>query len=200
MFFVVDVETSGLTPWTGELLSVGIVPVTEFGEIEPDIENHFYSRVVYQGANIHYISEENMTPTQKWWLEQDYVVRDEAWNGYPRTHLYKLRNAINEYVERIEPDKSKRFIAANPVAFDKMWLESVYAQEYNKLWPFHYRCLCLRSMRYGLEFEETEYGSAKGAQESQVPHHAYHDALAEAYDLKHLIELKERYIEEILSR
>lgn len=200
MFFVVDVETSGLTPWTGQLLTVGIVPVTEFGEIRE--EDTRYWKLAHFARDPRLIEEHHLTDTNKFWLEQQEDVIDEAFsfrNG-DRIKNWDFRKELNDYVNEVEPNKSKRFIAANPVAFDKMWLESAYNEFYDKEWPFHYRCLCIRSLRYGLEFEETEYGSAPGAQKSEIPHHAMYDALAEAVDLSYLLKLKASYLEEILSR
>lgn len=198
MFFVVDVETSGLTPWTGELLSVGVVPVRESGEILPE-QDHYYARLTYRGKNLHILDPMQYTDTQKWWSEQPREVRSEAWDKYPRVNPYMFRRELADYVESIEPEKSNRFIAANPVAFDKMWLEAAYDYEYDRLWPFHYRCLCLRSMRFGIEWEETTYGSRSGAQQPTLPHHAYHDAVAEAADLQYLINQKKDYVEKFIS-
>lgn len=187
MFFVVDVETSGLTPWTGELLTVGIVPVMETGEIID--EDYLYIRLVHLAKNPIMITEAELTDTHKFWLDQDVEVRNEAFEQYPRHSFWDAREIISNYVKRMEPDASKRFIAANPVAFDKMWLEYLWSTDYES-WPFHYRCLCLRSMRYGLEVDSVEYGSAKGNHESEVPHHGLHDAIAEAKDLQDMIYAK----------
>lgn len=198
MFFVVDVETTGLTPWTGNLLTVAIVPVSEEGDIVE--EDFYYRRLNHHAVDPRIIQElrpEDLTDTHKFWLDQEPSTIDEAYNKAPRISGIMMRQEISRYVSRIEPDKSKRFLAANPAAFDKMWLESLYGPNYNEEWPFHYRNLCLRSFRYGLEVSNV-YGSSKGAQESEVPHHALHDAIAEARDLVYLLNLKRR-IHEIIG-
>lgn len=187
MFFVVDVETSGLTPWTGQILSVAIVPVTEDGLV---LDTHFYERIMHSSKDPRDIPESMRTDTNRFWAEQDPEILDEAFNYYPRVHPVDARQHIIDWVQSVEADKSQRFIAANPVAFDKMWLESLYRQTYDEKWPFHYRCLCLRSMRFGLELDTVEYGSAKGAQKPVRPHHALDDAYSEAADLSFLIKMK----------
>lgn len=197
MFFVVDVETSGLTPWTGQLLSVAIVPVTQEGEVL--LDSVFYERLMHTVRDPREIPEDVLTDTNRFWLDQPDDVISEAFSKYPRVHPIDCRTYIKRWVEEIEPDKSQRFIAANPSAFDKMWLESLYGQEYDSMWPFHYRSLCLRSFRFGLELSETVFGSRKGAQESAIPHHAREDAIAEALDLSYLIELKRSMNDEIAS-
>lgn len=192
MFFVVDVETSGLTPWSGQLLTIGIQAVSQEGEL---VGNVFYRRLKHTAPHplrmkaIGY----KLTPTYEFWADQDSDVMDEAYSYKPgsatRISHKDLVADIATYLDEIEPDKSKRFIAANPVAFDKMWLEYVYGEDYDRNWPFHYRCLCLRSLRFGLE-PETTFGSSSGNQKSEIPHHAYYDVLAEALDLIDLINLK----------
>jgi DNA polymerase III epsilon subunit-like protein len=198
MFFVVDVETSGLTPWSGgQLLSLGIVPVTEDGEVMKDPENHLYLKLTHTAKPPLYIHSEDRTDTDKFWVNvfnsyDGSVEHNPYTEAFVDTFRHTLPIAqliIRDYVDKIEPDKSKRFIAANPVAFDKMWMEYLYGDRYDNYWPFHYRCLCLRSLRYGLE-PEVEYGSRKGAQKSEVEHHALFDARGEAADLAYLINLK----------
>lgn len=188
MFFVVDVETSGLTPWSGKLLSVGIQAVDEqerslVGEV-------FYERIEYNGPNPHKVDARFRNNTEQFWAEQHGTeAYEEAFIRPGRINRIELMDKIDTYVNSIEPDKNKRFIAANPVAFDKMWLESMYGWRYDQRWPFHYRCLCLRSFRYGLE-AALDFGSRKGAQEPLIPHHAMYDAISEAQDLVYLLSMK----------
>ncbi len=189
MFFVVDVETSGLTPWSGELLTIGIQAVTETGEI---VGTPFYRKIknnALKPRGLRAMGKE-LTSTQEFWADQPDYVYEAAYgeNHYAFSHQQVIKD-IADYVAAIEPDKQQRFIAANPVAFDKMWLESMYGTDYDEFWPFHYRCLCLRSMRYGLEPELT-FGSRSGSHSSEFPHHAMFDAVSEAHDLVELIQMK----------
>lgn len=188
MFFVVDVETSGLTPWTGELLTVGICPVDEEGRIYDD--DALYLRLVHVARDPREIPEEDRTSTNKFWADQLEGVINEAYNTYPRVHIVEAREHIIRYVSRIEPNASNRFIAANPVAFDKMWLEYLYGAEFDEKWPFHYRALCLRSMRFGLN-NDPVFGSGRSNFKPVIAHHGLYDAIAEAYDLQEMINAKQ---------
>lgn len=191
MFFVVDVETSDTEPWKGELLSVGIVGVTEDGEIDDGL----YLRLKHSA----FLPAHNRTSTQEFWAwqaEDNPEAYYEAFLEPDRVSIKEGMLNILDYVTGLEPDENKRFVAANPVAFDKMWLQWAFHQV-GVTFPFHYRCLCLRSMRFGLEDDST-FGSRKGTQKPKVEHHAYNDAIAEAFDLQEMInKKKDKVLEQI---
>lgn len=42
--------------------------------------------------------------------------------------------------EQVQPEWSQRFFTANPVSFDKPWLDDLFAR-YRMPSPFHYRSL-----------------------------------------------------------
>jgi len=193
MFFVIDFETSALDPWQGEVLTLGIVPVTHYGEILQ--ESTFYCYWDTSEIMPDWAFPANLTDTQAWWNEKRQVddpAFAAAW--YREGPVYsdqQILDDIDEYVGMIEPDKDKRFMCANPAAFDIMWMNYIYSMQ-NRSHPFHYRNLCLRSMRYGIECGFTpEFGNARDEHElyGYIPHHALWDARMEALDLVHLIEL-----------
>jgi hypothetical protein len=193
MFFVIDFETSSLLPWEGQPLTVGIVPVNQYGEILEE-SNHLYVEFPVTEPDWHLPA--NLTETERWWLnlknsdvEGDNIAFESAW--YRESDFNKSFEAcvleITDYFMEIEPDYNQRFICANPVAFDKMWLDNIYSMRI-EVPPYHYRSLCLRSMRYGLEYGQNPvFGSSREDHEPLIPHHALHDARAEAYDLKFLM-------------
>jgi len=192
MFFVVDVETSNLSPWhpDGYLLSVGIVPVTQTGDIR--YKDYFYGKLQ---ADLPPEWYDDDLPTKNetliWWRQQDIAAQDEAYRAIKaRGTLSDIALQITTYVEEIEPDKSQRYIAANPVAFDKMWMEYLFGVTRQEF-PFHYRCLCLRSMKFGIT-DEPEFGSDRSGHEPDFPHVAWSDAFAEAKDLQDMIDFKNR--------
>ena len=89
----------------------------------------------------------------------------------------------------MEPDWNKRIFVANPASFDKMWCDYLFAVTKHDPAPYHYRSLCLRSMKFGLA-PETTYGSDRTTHKSTVEHHAYYDALAQAKDLIDMLKTK----------
>jgi hypothetical protein len=187
MYFVTDVETSGLTPWNGELLTIGIQPVTEQGDVL--VGENLYIRLSHLARDPRLIPEVNQTDTNKFWLDQEAEIIEEAF-GFRQERTAPLTACfiIKEWMEQIEPEWNQRFIVANPIAFDKMWMEYLYASREVPV-PFHYRCLCLRSMRFGLEATQV-FGSAHGNHESEKPHHGLYDAIGEAWDLADMINEK----------
>lgn len=185
MFFSVDVETSGLNPWEGELLTVGCIPVTEDGII---LDEPFYARLEYSFL---YNLVDPSTDTLKWWSEQEVSVIEEAFHGI-RESMENAASRFVTYMKRLEPEWSNRIFVANPVSFDKMWCDYWFSQTAFDV-PYHYRSLCLRSMKYGL-VANTTYGSDRSTHSSEIPHHALSDARAQALDLQTMLEMKKHIL------
>lgn len=198
MFFVIDFETSALDPWSGEPLTLGIVPVTQFGDIA-DESYHFYA----EWDTVHIMPDwhlpANLTSTEAWWNEKrnsnnelEHIAWATAWlRDSEILSDEQILNEIDIYVATIEPNKDERFLCANPAAFDVMWMNYIFSM-YGRSHPFHYRNLCLRSMRYGLEYGfSPEFGNARDEHEldGYIPHHALWDARMEALDLVELMRL-----------
>ena len=216
MFFVVDFETSGRTPWDkwSIPLSVGIVPVNESGDI---VQLEGYGEMYFQkvpGGNAQddtwffyerfkhnevprpdLVPESDLTGTYRWWLD----IRDQypgaymdAWyDSVTRLAKLDLCHRMIEYLNRVEPNLELRFLAANPGSFDKMWMEYIFASEGLSV-PFSHRTLCMRSMRFGLDSDTQEFGRTKGAHTSVLPHHALHDAMGESLELQSYINQKKK--------
>lgn len=196
IFFSVDVETSGLTPATGYLLTVGIQPV-EFhlddpGEVELD-RRTFYARI-QQGGRL--AGDKNWRPgkpTYDWWHEQSQYAQDEAYedDDLVRHDDYVVARMIAEFVREVDPDSDEITFVANPVAFDKMWLTTLFDAT-RVADPFHYRSLCLRSMKFGLR-RGSAWGGDRETHDSQIPHHALFDAIAQARDLEDMLLERDYY-------
>jgi hypothetical protein len=189
MFFVIDFETSALDPWNGQPLTLGIVPVTMFGEILPI---DFYCEWDVEDMP-QWEFPANLTDTESWWNEKrkvDDPAFAAAWlRANPVYSNQQILDDIDEFVHATEPDKNQRFMCANPAAFDVMWMNYIYSLE-GRLHPFHYRNLCLRSMRFGIEYGgNPEFGNARDEHEldGYIPHHALWDAKMEAIDLVKLM-------------
>lgn len=175
-FFSVDVETSGFTPATGRLLTVGIhvVRPTKYGgELMPD------SLYVRMTRGVVKPDDSSMA----WWAEQDEIVRNEAYadDTLVRHSPIVAARMICEFVANVCPEPEGRVFVANPVAFDKMWMTSLF-DEARLIDPFHYRSLCLRSMKFGLN-PGSEWGNDRSDHKPLIPHHALSDAHAQALDL-----------------
>jgi hypothetical protein len=181
-FFSVDVEASATTPSMGYLLTVGIVPVVPVG-INDKWRLHgerCYVRLLQPWFEAFENPEYTSMP---WWREQDPEVRGEAFenDSLVRHEPGVAAQMIVEFVRSIEPDPGQSFFVANPVSFDKPWLDDLFACEGIPS-PFHYRSLCLRSMRFGMD-PRKGFGGSRDTHPSKVPHHALHDAEAQALDL-----------------
>lgn len=182
-FLSVDVETSTKVAGMGELLTVGIVPVIYAhpgGWRMVDSVDQLYLRIEHTVS--HDTRYHPSVDSLAWWSEQDEFVRREAFDQsllrFPKHTAAKM---IAEHVRSIEDDPQKVIFAANPVSFDKPWVDMLLARVNLEL-PWHYRSLCLRSMKFGMDVE-AGFGSDRTTHQSTVPHHALHDAQAQAQDL-----------------
>jgi hypothetical protein len=186
-FFSVDVETSGLTPGTGALLTVGIQPVSWSAPGDGPLAygasfmpTSLYVRI---DRSFELGSWKPGNPTFDWWADQSDEARGEAFadTSLVRHPAETAAAMISEFVRSTEGTPDQRVFVANPVAFDKMWLVSLF-DEAEVEDPFHYRSLCLRSMKFGLR-PRSKWGSDRENHEPVIPHHALHDAVAQAHDL-----------------
>lgn len=177
-FFSVDVETSSTNPFTGELLTVGVVAVDKGGTVLADL----YVRL----DPLNGIEWDEDTKT--WWESQEIDVRMEAYEDEDLVRLYPHQAArmIREFVHKhgtVEDGSNENVFVANPVSFDYPWIVKMFTQS-NVPNPFGYRTLCLRSAAWagnGL------WGGKRDTNKPRCPHHALSDAHAQALDLITLI-------------
>lgn len=178
-FFSFDVETTATVVEAGELLTVGCVPVVhdvEAGWVK--FPQHFYMRLDVAVR----VTFERFS-SLGWWREQSDEVRGEAYENRDllRFDRATTAKALAEWMAFVEPVWERRIFTANPVSFDKPWIDKLYYWADRDL-PYHHRSLCLRSMKFGID-PTVGYGSDRTTHQSLLPHHALADADAQAQDL-----------------
>ena len=190
-FFSVDVETSSVSPWNGLLLTVGIKPILfEPGEKPELLDDEFYIRIDrYDELNSIGWGKDSGCgyETYLWWLSQNEEAQNEAWKdtSLHRCSEIDAANEIANWVSSIQEEHKKRIFVANPVSFDMMWLTELFEVTKVKN-PFHYQTLCLRSMKFGLR-NQSAWTYSRDNHNPEVPHHALHDAKAQALDFIQMI-------------
>lgn len=209
LFVSVDVETTSSELSDGHLLTVGAVAV-HYSPGRPQGamigRSDFYVRLdIGADATVDWSAAPAGTPaaeTRKWWLDQEPRVQEEAW--LDRTLVrHEPRQAALMFAEWVREANGSAgadveggeagpvTFVANPVSFDKPFVDRWF-HDTGVPNPFHYRSLCLRSMAYGLQPQQP-FGSDRTTMASPVPHHALHDAYAQAHDLCRLLALRDRY-------
>lgn len=195
-FFSVDVETTSTDPTDGHLLTVGVQPVHfPTGNIaEPALTaDFFYARI--DCRHIYRQWFETLTDpksTLSWWLKQNDHAQAEAFRDIrlQRFSADTVAEWLSKFVVDIEPEPEARVFVANPVTFDKAWIDRLFTSTGHAN-PFHYRTLCLRSMRFGLVAGD-KWGAARDDHNPDTPHHAFDDAYAQAQDLIRLLTTREK--------
>jgi hypothetical protein len=189
MFYSLDVEASSTSPFSGELLTVGIVAVDSNGYIYNTLT--FYMRLDVRLSKEWYNPElPTHNETLKWWRDQAEDVRGEAYENrhLTRTSEREVCDELTAYFVQTCPDKNERFLVANPIAYDKPWIDKMFARQDLEV-PYHYRSLCLRSMKFGLD-PQPIFGSDRTTNLPGNAHHALSDAIAQAKDLQDMIHVK----------
>lgn len=169
-FFSVDVETSGLNPFVIEhqLLSVGALVVGDDGLIGTS----WYERLRDAGT---WDAE-----THDWWLKQNDLARKEIFDVAGEDPQAMAR----AFVGWVKDVTDHAVFVANPATFDHAWVLR-WLTEAGEAMPFDYRTLCLRSADWGRN--PGSWGLDRNGHQPVVPHHALHDAQAQAFDLVELL-------------
>ena len=177
-FFSFDVETTSKVASAGELLTVGCVPVVRTADGWVKYPQHFYMRV---DSTVRVTSQRHSSLA--WWKEQGEEVRGEAYENRDllRFDRATTAKALAEWMANIEPEWERRIFTANPVSFDKPWIDDLFVWA-DMEFPYHHRSLCLRSMKFGSN-PRFGFGSDRTTHQSLLPHHALADADAQAQDL-----------------
>lgn len=166
-FFSIDVETTGLNPFepSHQLISVGAIAVSEDGLIG----DSWYERLAYD--------VDGWDPdTREWWAEQNETARVEVF----ATNRSDRREAAADFIRWIDEYTQHAVFVANPCTFDHAWVLR-WLTECGERMPFDYRTMCLRSADWGRN--PGEWGLSRSGASPIVPHHALHDAQAQAIDL-----------------
>lgn len=187
VFISLDVETTGPAPGTGELCTIGAVAFDE--HTLEDVGGEFYTRLRPEGTGWGW--EES---TAKWWMEQDHEVRNEAMGDGPdRVPAHGALASLAAWAASLGEEVT---VAAHPACFDWAWI-NVYMWRHLGRNPLGYRALCLRSMGYGMS--DLDWGADRTDDAdlyvaSEVPHHALHDAKAQAEQLKRMLRLRKQAV------
>lgn len=170
VYFSIDVETSGLNPFVPEhqLLSVGAMSVSSDGLIFET----WYERIRDAGT---------WDPaTREWWMEQNPTARSDIFD----IKGIDPSEAAKEFVRWVNETTDHAVFVANPATFDHAWVLR-WLTECGEKMPFDYRTLCLRSADWGRN--PGPWGLDRNGHRPVVPHHALHDAQAQAFDLIDLL-------------
>ena len=170
VFFSVDVETSGLNPFVSDhqLLSVGAVALGDDGLFL----ERWYERITDEGTWD--------AGTREWWLQQNAEARRDIFDieGLDRFE------AATSFVGWVNDITDHAVFVANPCTFDHAWVLR-WLTECGRKMPFDYRTLCLRSADWARN--PGPWGLDRNGHQPVIPHHALHDAQAQALDLLAII-------------
>lgn len=173
-FFSVDVEATGTDPFKHDLLTVGVVAVSEVGLIGPS----FYARIAYD-RDVVWDPE-----TLAWWKQQSKAAKDEVFKpatASPGNAATSLRDWVIRYGGTGPHDN---VFVANPAVFDHAWVRKLFSQGDVEN-PFSYRALCLRSASWGAG--SVPWSETQRTHKPLIEHHALHDAQAQAFDFIDLL-------------
>jgi len=200
VFFSVDVETTSTSPFDGELLTVGIQPVVVPATFAAGFlwdEAEQYGPGLHVAIDCTHVYSEwfktihDHASTLSWWLRQNQQAQDAAWRDTSIERLPEVTAAerIMDFVEDVCPAFSDRVFVGNPVSFDRPWIDRLFMHAGYPI-PFSHRTLCLRSMRFGAT-RSGGWGPERVLHDPLIPHHALHDAQAQADDLIDILRLRE---------
>lgn len=169
---VIDLETTGVEPGC-RILSLG---ACAFSLSEsPNYMDHFFYDTIAPGECKSLGLVDN-PETVAWWEKQDAAARLEAFSG--RSNLSVVLSGFSQFLFQFP----KKRVWGNGVRFDNAILETAYQVSGLKVpWNF-WEEACFRTAR--LMFPQIA-APAK----PKVPHHALHDAIAEAEHLKLILEV-----------
>lgn len=185
----VDIETTGGTPYNGEMISIGAVVLDgEPGSlIVPDIDSSWCFQ-----ANLQRVNGRSEAGTMKWWEQYPYqlsLALDDAMHP---------KQAMTEFVDFLESFRRKVIFAAWPAAFDWAFV-NCYMWHYVGRNPFGYSPFCIKNFALG-KYNNVEaiLGSRKDAELpdglivtpeelSLNEHIALNDAYAQAHIITRLL-------------
>lgn len=176
-YFSVDVETTGTNPFNHDhqLATVGAIAVDEHGLIL----GSWYKRLEY--------NDTWDADTKTWWLQQNQIAKNEMFSTKDRHIPYLAALDFSRWVIGLAgsmPGDHDNVFVANPSTFDFGWIQRWFHQAWATT-PFGYRTMCLRSAAWGRN--KTSWLDHQRSHKPRVPHHALHDAQAQAFDLLELL-------------
>lgn len=203
VYFSLDVETSGLTPRTGRLLTVGIAAISH----DYQIIGSYYGRIdrtaslIKDGwwedrkrTSMPIDPTDYLSDTHVWWAKQSSEAQCEAYgfehDNRSRKKAPVIADEITQFVLSFGKEWQDRILVADPVAFDSMWMVSLFDEANLSIRdgelgffepPFHYHSLDIRSMRIGSGFNPAPSFDLHDGR-TLVKHHALDDAISQAME------------------
>lgn len=193
-YFSVDVETTSTNPFdVGDLLSVGVQAVAEDGSFL----DAWYTRTTRNDGMPH-----------RWGDSKDWWATQEEENPLAWTELFspnresmpeaRAAAALVDFVgeQTNGGDRRDAVFVAHPASFDYAWVQRMLTGSGipGAAEVFSYRTLDLRSAGWALDPSESMRNSVRG-HKSEIPHHALHDAVAQAKDLRDIIAARQSWMD-----
>lgn len=186
--FSVDVETSGTSPATGSLLTVGAVSYWP-GNYVP--QEDFYVRMFPQSPLFE-------RATMEWW-EQHPEAKEEAFHSEPRFHSFDAMQQLTDWVQSVvrRIPGAKPLFLAWPSTFDFGWIDFYYKMNGMEN-VFGYKTLDQPSFAAGV-FGRPELVLGSRSQgtytlptnweggDNDFPHHALYDARSQLVGFKRML-------------
>jgi len=185
----VDVETTGPSPSTGELCSIGAIVLDE----NLEVPYPFDDRTFYVNLKFPSVLAKMDADTMKWWKD---------WPKQWELHRAKAKapaEAMWAFVAWLEKEVSgKPLFVAWPVGFDWGFI-NYYFHRYVGKNPFGYSPLCLKNYAAGLlrnpqmlmgsreEASMPEGWLVEPESVGMIKHHALGDAVAQAYMIRNIM-------------
>ena len=213
IFVSVDVETTGPIPGLGELCTIGAVAY--HGDTLERVGTDFYVRLQPASSFDRLLVPRGFTrqqaldswlwggDTRAWWEQQDAEVIGEAL--YPDRERHSRLHAAKGLKIWLDDLPGTPVFVAHPVGFDWPWVNYLLLSQFllpgmavHEANPFGYRPACLRALSWAqgpaLEWSLDRSSMPEFHCESEVPHHALHDAIAQGETLVRVLRAaRERY-------
>lgn len=174
----VDLETIGVNT-SAPLISLGVVLFT-LGDDPKILDEQFYQVIDIDDAIKHGEVEGG---SLKWWITNPHIDAKNALFGSTEVMTTKdTLLALNEFIHK-HADNRSPMIWGNGALFDVGILEDKYKKLGVEI-PWHFSDISdLRTIEYLAKSKE-DYDHTKMF-ENEIPHHALHDAIAQANEVIH---------------
>jgi hypothetical protein len=184
VFISVDIETTGPTPYNGEILSIGAVPVH-------DRWKNLKSAPAFS-MNLMQVTMAKSVDTMKWW-EQWPLQWSRHRDGQQPPNV-----AMAQFAKWLSDITAKPIFVAWPAAFDFGFI-NYYFWKHCSYNPFGYSPVCLKNFTLGkLNRPKALIGNREEAEMPEgwlvtpediglISHIALDDAIAQGYMLQHVL-------------
>lgn len=173
---MLDMETAGMAPGS-VILTIGAVAFDPHGDALHTAGDHTFYRRVDMGTCMA-IGLTVDHETLSWWMGQSAEAREEAFTAMPRTSINEALLAFVKWFREGTPTKGDGRIWSHGAGFDVVLFEAALRAAHLGPPPWEFRNV--RDTRTLFEV-----GGLQGNRTvPRVPHHALHDAIAQAEDVQ----------------